>query len=126
MKEDKREILYYKRLKELQKIMNNHALDTFFQPIVNLQSGETVGYEALNRRLLVSYFRTRNISMNLLGNRIKCFPFECFCRNLSLKRFMDRNKGDVISSPALIFINIHPNVLLDANYHMRRNTAAFI
>lgn len=101
----------------MQKIMNNHALDTFFQPIVKLLSGETVGYEALNRPAASKLFPNTEYFYEFVGQSNQVFSFECFCRNLSFKRFMDRNKWDVDQHPALIFINIHPNVLLDANYH---------
>lgn len=113
----KKEIFYYRRLKELQKIMKNHALNTFFQPIVNLRSGETIGYEALNRPAVTNLFPDTEHFYEFVGQSNQVFLFECFCRNLSLKRFIDRNKGNLLPCPPLLFINIHPNVLLDSKYH---------
>ena len=109
----KNEILHYKRLKELQKIIENQALDTFFQPILKLNSGETIGYEALNRPAETHLFTNTETFYDFVGQTNQVFLFECFCRNLSLKRFMERYK----ERNSLIFINIHPNVLLDSTYH---------
>ncbi|MGX6443843.1 EAL domain-containing protein [Neobacillus sp. K501] len=113
----RKEILFYKRLKELQKIIKNNALDTYFQPILDLQMGETIGYEALNRPGCSNLFTNTEHFYDFVGQSNQVFMFECFCRNLSLKRFMDRYKENVKQKPSLLFINIHPHVLLDPNYH---------
>lgn len=113
----KKDILYYKRLKELQKIVKNNALDTFFQPILNLHSGETIGYEALNRPAVTNEFPNTEMFYDFVGQSNQVFLFECFCRNISLKRYMDRLKGHLHKKQSLLFINIHPHVLLDPNYH---------
>lgn len=107
-------IFNYKRFKELQKIMNHQMLDTFFQPIVELKSGETIGYEALNRPVSTNIFSDTESFYDFVGKSNQVFLFECFCRNISLKRFIERYRE---KKSSLIFINIHPNVLLDANYH---------
>ncbi|MBM4761688.1 EAL domain-containing protein [Bacillus sp. B15-48] len=112
----KKEVLYYRRLKELRKIMKTHALNTFFQPIVKLKSGETIGYEALNRPTDPHLFSDTEKFYEFVGQSNQVFLFECFCRNLSLNRFISRNKGCVHPSPPLLFINIHPFVLLDSKY----------
>lgn len=113
----KKEILYFKRLKELQKIIKNNSLDTYFQPILKLESGETIGYEALNRPNATNLFPNTEAFYEFVGQSNQVFLFECFCRNISLKRFMTRLKGSVCKKDSLLFINIHPHVLLDSNYH---------
>ncbi|HLU23831.1 EAL domain-containing protein [Lederbergia graminis] len=113
----KKEIIYYRRLKELQRIMNNHALNTFFQPIIDLQSGKTIGFEAFNRPQSTHLFPNTEVFYDFVGQSNQVFLFECFCRNLSLKRFIERSKNNQLQCPPLIFINIHPFVLLDSNYH---------
>jgi len=113
----KKEIVYFKRLKKLQQIIKTQALNTFFQPIINLSSGKTVGYEALNRPVATSLFPNTEFFYDFVGQSNHVFLFECLCRNLSLKRFMERSSDKSFSCPPLLFINIHPNVLLDANYH---------
>lgn len=111
----KKELLYYKRLKELQKIIKNNALDTFFQPILHLDSGKTIGYEALNRPTASQLFPSTEAFYDFVGKSNQVFLFECFCRNLSLKRFID--KMEMHDRYSLLFINIHPHVLLDSHYH---------
>ncbi|ETI68403.1 diguanylate phosphodiesterase [Neobacillus vireti LMG 21834] len=113
----RKEILYIKRLKEMQKIIRNNALNTFFQPILNLKSGETIAYEALNRPAVTKLFPSTEEFYEFIGQSNQVFLFECFCRNLSLKRFIDRLNDNLIPSTSLLFINIHPHVLLDSNYH---------
>lgn len=111
------DILYYKRLKELQKIVKNNALKTFFQPVLNLSTGETIGYEALNRPAVTDQFPNTEMFYEFVGQSNQVFYFECFCRNLSFKRYIDRLDGNLQKENSLLFINIHPHVMLDSNYH---------
>jgi EAL domain-containing protein (putative c-di-GMP-specific phosphodiesterase class I) len=111
------EILYYKRLKALHKIMKNNSIATFFQPILKLNSGETIGFEALNRPAETSLFPNTEDFYEFVGKSNQVFLFECFCRNISLKRFMERLNGHLFQGSKLLFINIHPCVLMDSKYH---------
>lgn len=113
----KSDISYYKKLRELQTIMKHHSMNTYFQPILQLQSGETIGYEVLNRPASTNIFPTTETFYDFVGQSNQVFLFECFCRNISLKRFMEKYSEDRQAENALIFINIHPKVLLDSNYH---------
>ncbi|WP_406582719.1 EAL domain-containing protein [Bacillus salipaludis] len=97
--------------------MKNHAMNTFFQPILKLNSGETIGYEVLNRPAVTNLFTDTEMFYDFIGQSNQVFLFECFCRNLSLRRFIDRFKENIQQRTSLLFINIHPNVLLDSNYH---------
>jgi EAL domain-containing protein (putative c-di-GMP-specific phosphodiesterase class I) len=108
---------YYQKLKELQKIMKHNNLDTFFQPILKLKSGETIGYEVLNRPTATNIFTDTESFYQFVGQSNQVFLFECFCRNISLKRFIERYKANIEERPPFIFINIHPHVLFDSNYH---------
>jgi len=111
------DILFYKRYNELKKIMQNESLETFFQPIVNLQTGETFGYEALNRPLQSGIFSSVDQFYEFVGQTDKVFHFEKFCRNLSLKRYIAGLDEEHKKEELTLFINIHPHVLLDKNYH---------
>ncbi|WP_458414250.1 EAL domain-containing protein [Schinkia sp. CFF1] len=112
----KKELLNYKRFIELKKIMENKSLDTFFQPILKLDSGKTIGYEVLNRPAASSLFPNTEAFYDFVGQTDQVFSFECFCRNLSLTRFIDNLTEEARQNTSLIFINIHPKVLLDVNY----------
>ena len=113
----KNDIIYYKKLKELQRIMKNDTMDTFFQPILKLSTGETIGYEVLNRPNQTNIFTNTETFYEFVGQSNQVFLFECFCRNISLTRFIERYKENIQEKSSLIFINIHPQVLLDSNYH---------
>lgn len=112
----KKEVLYYKRFKELKKIIKRNSLDTFFQPILDLKSGQTMGFEALNRPVISNLFPSTEGFYDFIGQTEQVFLFECYCRNLSLKRFMERTEGKC-SQDIVLFLNIHPHVLLDTSYH---------
>lgn len=112
----KKEVLYYKRFKELKKIIANNGLDTYFQPIVDLNSGKTFGFEALNRPVLSPLFPNTEAFYEFIGQTEQVFSFEIYCRNLSLKRFKERSAKEKKQEDIFLFLNIHPNVLLDSNY----------
>ncbi|TSI06201.1 EAL domain-containing protein [Lysinibacillus sp. BW-2-10] len=111
------DFLYYKRYNELKKIIKNEKLNTLFQPIVNLQTNETFGFEALNRPLQSQLFANPDQFYEFVGQTDMVFQFEKFCRNLSLKRFIARLTQQEIERDFTLFLNIHPHVLLDKNYH---------
>ncbi|KGR75598.1 EAL domain-containing protein [Ureibacillus sinduriensis] len=111
------DLLYFKRYNELKKIMQNESLETFFQPIVNLQSGETFGFEALNRPGQSQLFPNVDQFYEFVGQTDKVFEFEKFCRNLSLQRYIAGLSDNLLEREFILFINIHPHVLLDKNYH---------
>ena len=109
--------LYVKRLKLLEKIIQNKDLHTYFQPIVDIQTMETMGFEALNRPEISDLFGNVDYFYEFVGQTDKVFLFECFCRNLSLQRFKGRLSGGMLRKDFVLFLNIHPNVLLDKSYH---------
>ncbi|MEW9109270.1 MAG: EAL domain-containing protein [Cytobacillus gottheilii] len=114
----KKEVLYYRRFRESKKFLNNNELiHTFFQPILNLKTGNTIGYETLNRPEQSKFFSTTESFYEFIGQTDQVFLFECFLRNLALKRYIDRLHECDEKNDLMIFVNIHPNVLLDNNYH---------
>ncbi|QDQ00464.1 EAL domain-containing protein [Lysinibacillus fusiformis] len=109
--------LFMKRLKALKKIIQDKDLHTYFQPIVDLQTKQTMGFEALNRPETSELFSSVDSFYEFVGQTDCVFLFECFCRNLSLQRFKERLHGDLLNKNFMLFLNIHPNVLLDKKYH---------
>ncbi|MEK5330353.1 MULTISPECIES: EAL domain-containing protein [unclassified Lysinibacillus] len=109
--------LYIKRFKTLKKIIETKDLHTFFQPIMNLQTKETMGFEALNRPTPSDLFSSVDQFYEFVGQTDCVFLFECFCRNLSLQRFKERLHGEMLNKDFMLFLNIHPNVLLDKKYN---------
>lgn len=111
------DLLYMKRYKKLKTIIKNESLDTFFQPIVDLHSGETFAYEALNRPRESHLFSSTDHFYEYVGQTDRVFQFEQFCRNLSIKKFSEKKMGQFQDGKFVLFLNIHPCVLLDKNYH---------
>lgn len=104
------------RYQELKNIIKNNGLTTFFQPIIDLNTKNIIGYEALNRPPFSKLFPSTETFYDYIGNTNQVFLFELFCRNASLMQF-SRNVKDVpYEKEKLLFINIHPDVLVDSNY----------
>jgi EAL domain-containing protein (putative c-di-GMP-specific phosphodiesterase class I) len=101
---------------ELIKIIKNDDLTTFFQPIIDLRTTKTVGYEALNRPPFSKSFPSTEIFYDYIGSTNQVFLFELFCRNTSIKKYSSNLKEMPTENDKLLFLNIHPDVLVDSNY----------
>lgn len=101
----------------LKNIIAQEAMNTYFQPIYDVRNNTTFGFEALNRPIALKLFQTADIFYEFVGQTDKVFLFECFCRNLSLVRYHKKLLNYSTTKDITLFINIHPNVLLDKNYH---------
>ncbi|NEU31828.1 EAL domain-containing protein [bacterium LRH843] len=104
------------RYYELKKIMKRNALTTYFQPIIELESKKIVGYEALNRPPFSKFFPSTDIFYDYIGSTNQVFLFELFCRNASLREYASNLKDVPGEKEKLLFINIHPDVLIDSKY----------
>ena len=111
------DLLNFKRYNELKKILKKEKLNTFFQPIVNLHTDETFAFEALNRPSNSKLFSNADVFYEFVGQTDMVFAFEKFCRNLSLQRYMTRLPKNSIAKHYTLFLNVHPSILLDKNYH---------
>src|SRR5690606_36082196 len=110
-------IRHLSRSLALKKIIAQEAMNTYFQPIYDVNNNTTFGFEALNRPVALQLFQTADIFYEFVGRSDKVFLFECFCRNLSLVRYHKKWLNYNKTKDFTLFINIHPNVLLDKNYH---------
>lgn len=104
------------QLSALLDIMNNERLDTYFQPILQLRTGHTVGHEVLNRPPSSTYFPTTEHFYEFAGRTDQMFRFEQNCRRMSLLRYMERLPLEDRASGTLVFINVHPGVLNDTRH----------
>lgn len=109
-------ILTIARLFTLKKIIAQEAMNTYFQPIYDVKNNTTYGFEALNRPRSQKLFKNADVFYEFVGQTNKVFLFECFCRNLSLMRYHKKLVNYTEPKDFTLFINIHPNVLLDKNY----------
>lgn len=97
-------------------IMNHERLDTFFQPILLLKNGSTVGHEVLNRPPCSLHFPTTEHFYEFAGRTEQMFRFEQYCRRTSLSRYVERTTGTEAQGGQMIFINVHPGVLNDVRH----------
>lgn len=101
---------------ELQELMQPPKVQTFFQPILSLKNGSTIGFEVLNRPESTSLFPTTEQFYDYVGKSNESFKVECFLRNLSLERFAHQVKETIGHNNQLVFINIQTQVLADPSY----------
>ncbi|QSF47033.1 EAL domain-containing protein [Paenibacillus tianjinensis] len=104
------------QLSALLDIMNNERLDTFFQPILQLRTGRTLGHEVLNRPPASMHFPTTEHFYEFAGRTEQMYRFEQNCRRMSFTRYMERLPRTEAGSGKLVFVNVHPGVLDDARH----------
>jgi diguanylate cyclase (GGDEF)-like protein len=91
-------------------ILKNKRIDTLFQPIINLYSGEIVGYEALSRGPENSiYFSPLNLIREAQNNN-------CLLELELLFREKALINSKFIYSEQLLFINVDPSIINEKNY----------
>lgn len=111
------QFFYWQRLFALKKMITHEKMKTFFQPIYDVQANQTFGFEALNRPDTFTYFHSTDDFYEFVGQTKNVFLFERFCRNLSIRRYCEKLTDDMKQKDFILFLNIHPHVLLDKNYH---------
>lgn len=94
----------------LDAIIDNRAIDSYFQPIVNIFSGQIYGYEALSRGPQNSPLHMPYQLFSAAEQQAKLPQLESLCRQLSLHNFQQRQL------PGKLFINMSPKVLLGQDY----------
>lgn len=99
---------------ELLTILAEKKLTTVYQPIVSVCSGAIIGHEALNRPEATNLFRSTEQFYEFLGETDQIFQFEKLTRQQSIERFVQQRNEN--NNKNLIFLNVHPQVLNDANY----------
>lgn len=105
-----------RQFSQLQKIMRDRMLTTYFQPILNLQEGNCLGYEILNRPPQSRLFPNTEAFYEFIGHTDQVFAFEQFCRELSIERFSAALNVKRNAEQQVIFLNVHPQVLSDSSY----------
>jgi diguanylate cyclase (GGDEF)-like protein len=95
---------------ELANIIHNKLISTHFQPIINLQTGEITGYEALSRGPGGSPLHTPD---KLFGAAYHCnmlYKLEHVCREKAL------TNAAALNIQGNLFININPDVVKDPQF----------
>ncbi len=115
--EDARECVRYKRMHHqfqtrfrLQEILINEDIKTVFQPIVELRSEKTLGYEALSRGPKGDVLQS---PLNLFEAAIELdlvFELDRVCRQRALASSRD------LPEAAKLFVNVMPPTLFDPDF----------
>lgn len=95
---------------ELRKIISNNNLRTVFQPIISLQTGDVIGYEALTRGPKDSKYINPEILFEDAKTHSLLWELEILCRSNAIKTFSSHN------SEKLLFVNVDPAVLNDEHF----------
>lgn len=109
-------ILSSRQFSQLQKIMSDQMLTTYFQPILDLQEGGCLGYEILNRPPQSRFFPNTEAFYEFIGHTDQLNTFERFCREISIDRFSAASREIQNSRNKVVFLNVHPQVLADTSY----------
>lgn len=116
LRKRRKSLLEYKRLKELQAILKTRSVDTYFQPLVSLENGKTIGYEVFNRPVVSSLFPNTEMFYDFVGQTDLIFSLENTFREISLNRFSQCVQLQPSEKNSLIFLNVHPHILMDPHY----------
>lgn len=116
MRKRRKSLLEYKQLKELRSILKMQSVETYFQPLVSLDTGETIGYEVFNRPSVSALFPTTEKFYDFVGQTDLIFSLENTFREISLNRFSECVQHQPSEKNSLIFLNVHPHILMDPHY----------
>ena len=95
---------------ELRRIIASNNLRSVFQPIVSLQTGDVIGYEALTRGPVDSKYINPEILFEEAKTHDLLWDLEILCRSNAIKTFSSHN------SDKLLFVNVDPAVLKDEHF----------
>lgn len=95
---------------ELMNIIEENKLDTVFQPIISLRTGDILGYEALTRGRTSSRYKNPEMLFEHAKKFNMLWDLEILCRENAIKAF-SKYKSD-----KLLFINVDPDVIKDEHF----------
>lgn len=96
--------------REFKAILQTHDIQTVYQPIINMQSGSIMAWEALSRGPENSPFRSPVMLFDLAEEMGMLFALERVCRENALKRTGRLAEGQKL------FLNVHPRTLTDPGF----------
>ncbi|MDA8228258.1 MAG: EAL domain-containing protein, partial [Desulfitobacterium hafniense] len=104
---------YFSLREEIAKILNEpySYLQTAFQPILQVQTGEVFGYEALSRFKGPTSFNNIGELFPFAEKVGQLYPIETICRRLAIL-----SSSKVLNKHNLLFLNINPQVITDPEF----------
>lgn len=95
------------KVKELNQIVEQGAIKSVFQPIISLETGEILAYEALSRITLKESLLSIDQLFDFAEDANQVWNLEKLCRSKALAKAVEKPEN------AKIFINVDANVILD-------------
>lgn len=100
----------YMNKKELDRIIRNSLIKSFYQPIVSLIDGLVIGYEALSRGGDQSSIKSPLELIDLAKKYGRLMDLEYLMRKSAIKHFTDK------PDDTLLFINIDPDIIKEPSF----------
>jgi len=97
-------------------IMSKNLLVTYYQPILHLDSGTTLGHETLNRPPASPSFLTTECFYEFAGQTRHNLQLERTCRRLSLTGYAQHTAAAGAEDSRLVFVNVNPVMLSHPQY----------
>lgn len=97
-------------LGEFNDLLEKKNFHILYQPIVSLQTGEILGWEALTRGPKDSAFFSPDVIFNFAEEVGLLYPLEKICRELAINNFGQFNENQ------RLFLNIHPHTVNDPHF----------
>ena len=96
--------------REFRTLIDEQRLATVYQPIVDLDSGLAMGWEALTRGPANTIFHRPDSLFDLAEEFGAVFSLEKACRELAIQRVSE------LAPQQKLFLNIHPRTLVDSSF----------
>lgn len=97
------------KVKDFFTILKTGAISTVYQPIISLESGSTLGYEALSRISIPQCELSIEDLFKIAAQQYKLWELEQLCRSKALENATDKPCN------TKLFINVDPNIIHDPN-----------
>lgn len=93
-----------------QHILQQRFIRIVFQPIVSLQDGQIIGYEALTRGPHQTVFENPETLFTYATEQQQLWELESICRTEALQQFAKRKWS------GKLFLNVNPNIMSDEKF----------
>jgi diguanylate cyclase (GGDEF)-like protein len=114
---NEKEVFIINRVEEFDLILKNKSITIVYQPIISLQNGDILGYEALMRGPEDSFIRSPLELIEVAKENNRIFELEMLSREKAISGAKELNKN------MQLFINIEPDILKDIHYKMGHTKA---